>query len=165
MLSHPSADVTDRFRRRLDAAFAARGLRLDDHVRLLPRLAHADYLALNHAADVFLDSLEFSAGRSGFEALAMGLVPVTTRGRFARGRYLAAALTALGHDALIADDENEYVALALALAHDPARRATLSRDLRARAGRPFDGHAVLAAFQRFLEVATPSKVLAAASPA
>lgn len=147
-LSHPIEDVTERFRRRIEAAFARHGV--SDRVRMLPRLPHPSYLALNRAADLFLDTLEFSAGRSGFEAIAMGLVPITTPGRFARGRYLSAALCALGLDELVAIDEEDYVTRAVELARDPVRRAALGETLRSRAPRLFDGRDVLQAFERFL---------------
>lgn len=156
MLAHPMPDVTERFVRRLDAAFAAAGRSRADHVRVLPRLSHDAYLALQRAADLFLDSFDFSAGRSGFEAIAMGLVPVSCPGRFARGRYLAGALVGLGMDELVAEDEDEYVEIVVALCRDAARRDALSKTLLSRAPRLFDGRPVLDAFARFLEeVARP----------
>ncbi|MCB9602993.1 MAG: tetratricopeptide repeat protein [Sandaracinus sp.] len=149
-LSHPTSEVTGRFRARLDRAFAERGLVAGSHTRILPRLAHADYLALNRASDLFLDSFEFSAGRSGFEAIAMGLVPVTCPGRFARGRYLAAALKGVELPELVAADEDAYVATVVALARDSERRARLSARLRDRAPALFAGQATLEGFRRFL---------------
>lgn len=147
-LSHPVEEVTNRFRDRMQSAFARHGVA--ERLKILPRLPHATYLALNRAADLFLDTLEFSAGRSGLEAIAMGLVPITSPGAFARGRYLSAALCAIGLDELVARDTEEYVERAVQLARDPARRAALSETLRRRAPQIFSGREALHAFERFL---------------
>lgn len=137
-LSHPSAGVTAAFRARLTRAFAARGLSFDARCRILPRLDERSYLALNRAADVFLDTPDWSGGNTCLEALACGLPVVTLPGAFLRGRHSAAMLAALGLDGpgplrLVAQDADDYVQLAAKLAQDPAFRAAVRAHIDAHA--------------------------------
>ncbi|WP_119829048.1 tetratricopeptide repeat protein [Azospirillum cavernae] len=134
-LESSAPGVVDVVRRRLDHAFAARGLRADDHVRWAPMQDHRGYLALNAACDVFLDSVGWSGGRTTLEAVACGLVPVTTPTAFMRGRHTAGILNALGLPDLIAADKAALVELAARLAVDVGWRDGLrARMLAARAG-------------------------------
>jgi predicted O-linked N-acetylglucosamine transferase (SPINDLY family) len=122
-LGHPRAAVTTAFSRRLGAEFARQGVALDGRAVFLPRLSHADYLAVNLAADVFLDRPEWSGGNTTLEAIACGLPVVTLPGTFMRGRHSAAILEQLDLSELIATSEDDYVAIATALGLDPLRRS------------------------------------------
>jgi predicted O-linked N-acetylglucosamine transferase (SPINDLY family) len=82
--------------------------------------------------DVALDPVPYNGTTTTFEALAMGVPVVARRGDRHVARVSAAILTNLGLTQLIADDEDQYVRIAAALAQDPARRASLRTDLRAR---------------------------------
>lgn len=130
-LQHRTDAVTNLFRRRLERALEARGVAADRLV-FLPQQKWSDYLALNAAADVFLDGLSWSGGMTTLEALAMGLVPVTCPGGVMRARHTAAILDELGLPELIAEDSDEYVDIAVALATDPALRHNLVRAIEAR---------------------------------
>lgn len=121
-------DVVDAFMRRLDRAFGAVGRRAADHVVWSPPVDRAGYLALNMACDVFLDSIGWSGGRTALEAVACGLLPLTTPGPFMRGRHTAGILRQLGLSEAIAPDKAAYVELAVRAATDRPWR----EDLRAR---------------------------------
>ncbi|HEY0833168.1 MAG TPA: O-linked N-acetylglucosamine transferase, partial [Azospirillum sp.] len=122
------AEVVDGFMRRLDRAFGALGLRAEDHVVWSPLVDRAGYLALNMACDVFLDSIGWSGGRTTLEAVACGLLPVTTPGAFMRARHTAGILRRLEIPETVEVDKAGYV--------DAAVRAAVDRpwreDLRAR---------------------------------
>lgn len=122
-LGHPRAAVTAAFSKRLGAEFARHGVALAARAVFLPRLSHADYLAVNLAADVFLDTPEWSGGNTTLEAIACGLPVVTLPGTFMRGRHSAAILQQLGLSELVATSEDDYVAIATALGLDPLRRS------------------------------------------
>ena len=104
-----------------------------------PRIAFAtrrpepDYLALYRHADVFLDTWPYNAHTTASDALWMGCPVVTWLGETFAGRVGASLVDAAGVPELAAADADGYVALAIALAADPARRARLrDRLMRAR---------------------------------
>jgi predicted O-linked N-acetylglucosamine transferase (SPINDLY family) len=97
---------------------AARGV---DGARLVfaPRAAHADHLARQPLADLFLDTLPYGAHTTASDALRMGVPVLTCRGDSFAGRVGASLLTALGLPELIAPDLPAYAARATELARQP----------------------------------------------
>lgn len=116
------AQVNRLFRARLERAFAAGGLDPARHLVFLPWLAWTDFLDLNAACDVFLDSVGWSGGNTSFEALSRGVPLVTWPGRFMRGRHALAMLRVLGAGECVARDADHYVEIAVRLGADPAFR-------------------------------------------
>lgn len=115
---HAAPEVTALTQRRLQAAFAARGLDAARHVVFVPSLDAAHYAGLNTASDIYLDSLEWSGGNTTLEAAAAGLPIVTLPGRLMRGRHSAAILARMGISETVARDKDDYVALAVRLGQD-----------------------------------------------
>jgi CRISPR-associated protein Csy1 len=120
---------------------------------VLPVMDHDDYLRVNAACDLMLDSLHWSGGNTSLDALACGLPMVTLPGAFMRGRQSASLLTLAGVPELIARDADDYVRIATRLGHDPAWRAELSARLRAGQEAVFDRTEPVAALQDFFESA------------
>ncbi len=148
-----SRGVKDTIIARLHAAFAARGLVLADHLRILPQLSPADFLELNRLSDVFLDAPGWSGGRTTTEALSCGLVPVTLPGPLMRQRHTAALLRLVGVDETIARDRDDYVALALRLARDRAWRAALQARIAQGLGALWEREDAVRALEGVLEAA------------
>ena len=96
-----------------------------------PRVALADHLARHRLADLFLDTLPCNAHTTASDALWAGLPLVTCLGSSFAGRVAASLLNAVGLPELITRTLDEYEALALALAADPARLAGLKTKLAA----------------------------------
>ena len=84
-----------------------------------------EYLGLYRHADVFLDTWPYNAHTTGSDALWCGCPLVTWRGETFAGRVAASLLNAVGLPELVASDIEGYVALAIALAEDAARRRRL----------------------------------------
>ncbi|ACB73751.1 tetratricopeptide repeat protein [Opitutus terrae] len=102
-----------------------------DRVELLERTPDtAAHLALYHRVDVALDTFPYHGTTTTCEALWMGVPVVTLAGDRHSSRVGVSLLSAVGHSEWIAHSADDYVAIALALAADPARRAQLRRDLR-----------------------------------
>jgi protein O-GlcNAc transferase len=143
--------VTATFVRRLARAFAAEGLDVARHVVMLGRLVTADFVGVARVSDVFLDSIGWSGCNSALECLDAALPIVTWPGPFMRARHCAAILRMLGVTDTIAASADDYVAIAVRLARDPAWRA----DLRARMGknrtRLFADPAPVRALEDFIE--------------
>jgi predicted O-linked N-acetylglucosamine transferase (SPINDLY family) len=119
-LGNESAAATVRFKQRLARAFSAVGLDAEAYCLFSKRLNFKDFMSLNMAADVLLDSLEWSGGKTTLEALSCGLPVVTLPGRFMRGRHAYAMLKMMGLSDTIADDKAAYCAIAARLARDTA---------------------------------------------
>lgn len=87
------------------------------------------HLARHALADLFLDTLPFNAHSTGCDALWAGLPVLTCRGTSFCGRVGASLLHAVGLPELVADNLDDYRALALGLAADPQRLRALRRTL------------------------------------
>jgi len=142
--------INTAFHRRLSAAFSRRNLSVDARVIFLPYMTHGEYLQVNASCDVMLDTLHWSGGNTSLDAIASGLPIVTQPGRFMRGRQSAAMLRMAGLDDLVVEDCDAYVALATALANDPARRGELSRRLGEGRGVLFSREEPIRALEDFL---------------
>ena len=145
-----SQALTDMFRARLGAAFAAAGLDADRYVTILPPLSQRDYLVGVAQADIVLDTPGWSGGKSTLDCLATNPAIVTLPGRFMRGRHTAAILRHIGCEATIAGSEDEYVSIAVRLARDPVWRADIRRTVAAGKHRAFDSLAYVSALETFL---------------
>jgi len=120
-----------KVRRRTEADFAAAGIG-PDRLELRGRSTHAETLAEYAGVDVALDPFPYGGGATSLDALWMGAPVVTLAQDRVASRQTLGFLTELGLEDLAATSEDQYVAIAKALAADPARRAELRRSLRPR---------------------------------
>ena len=109
-------------RERLNRAFAAVGLKSDEYCVFLTIPERLDYLMINLLSDVFLDTFTWSGGNTTLEAIACNLPVVTCPGEFMRGRHSDSFLKMLGVTDTIAQNEAEYIEIAVKLGLDPAWR-------------------------------------------
>ncbi len=151
--------VTRVFRARLERAFDRHGLDGAKLVTILPRLDPPRYFALNGRSDVFLDTIDWSAGQSAREALACGLPVVTLPGEFARGRFTQAFLRQIGLPETIAASLDEYVDIAAALGRDPSRRQGLRARIERNRHRLYADRSVISGLEEIL-----AENVAAAAP-
>lgn len=123
-------------RRNLTAAAVAAGV---DPARLVfvPILPHREHLARHRHADIFLDTSPCNAHTTASDALWAGLPVLTCAGDTFAGRVAGSIVRAAGLRELVAASPDDYEALALALARDPARLAAVRERLVAnRTGSP-----------------------------
>ncbi len=123
--------VTGFFLARLRAAFAGQGLDASRHIRMLPPMTQERFLGTVQLADIVLDSLEWSGGKSTLDMLAQAPVIVTRPGKMMRSRHTAAILTAIDVTDTIAGTDEDYCDIAVALARSPEARADLRRRITA----------------------------------
>jgi protein O-GlcNAc transferase len=90
-----------------------------------------EHLARHSHADLFIDTFSFNAHTTASDALWTGLPIVTRAGEQFAARVAASILTAAGLPDLVTETDEEYEALILALARDPARLATIRQRLAA----------------------------------
>jgi predicted O-linked N-acetylglucosamine transferase (SPINDLY family) len=93
------------------------------------RMGIGEHLARHRAADLFLDTLPVNAHTTASDALWAGLPVLTCRGTCFAGRVAASLLHAAGLPELVTGSLEEYEALAVDLATDPARLAAMRAQL------------------------------------
>jgi predicted O-linked N-acetylglucosamine transferase (SPINDLY family) len=148
---HKNMAITDLFRQRLDRAFAAFGLRADEHCVFLPPLVHDDFLAAMGQCDIFLDSIGWSGCNSTLESLTYDLPIVTIAGPLMRGRHSMAILQMMDVTQTIAETVDDYVSIAVRLAKDAPWRAAVKADIAARKHRIYRDGACISGLERFLD--------------
>ena len=77
-----------------------------------------EYLARYRACDLFLDTFPYNAGTTASDALWTGLPVLTRTGESFASRMAASLLSAIGLPELITKTQDEYEALAIALANN-----------------------------------------------
>ena len=94
-----------------------------------PRVSLPEHLARHRAADLFLDTLPYNAHTTASDALWTGLPVLTCTGQAFASRVAASLLSAMDMPELITGTQQDYEALAIALAQDPQQLDSLKRKL------------------------------------
>jgi protein O-GlcNAc transferase len=142
--------ITSMFRERLRLAFAAFGLDADRYCVMLPPMPQQLYLAAAGLADVILDTIGWSGGKSTLDCLAINPAIVTFPGRFMRGRHTAAILRRIGCEDTIAASLDDYVAIAVRLGLDAGWRTRVRRAVTQGKHRAFRDTAYIRALETFV---------------
>ena len=116
-------------RRRYQMQFADRGI-APDRIEMQGWLGHEDLLGQYNRVDLGLDPFPYSGGATTCEALWMGVPVITCPGETFAGRHSLTHLSGVGLTTTVAQDHEQYVAIAAALAGDLAGLATLRANLR-----------------------------------
>ncbi|WP_315792062.1 tetratricopeptide repeat protein [Fischerella sp. JS2] len=148
-LSHQSVYITDKFRRRLQNAFANFGLNSEEYCVILPRLKWVEYLNLNCISDIFLDTFSWSGGNTALEAIACKLPIVTCPGEFMRGRHSYGILQMLGVTDTIAKNEDEYIEIAVKLGIETEWRMSIVEQMVARHSYLYNDKTCVEALENF----------------
>lgn len=140
----PGLELRERLTNRLAQAGCA-----PERVTLLGRVPHDQYWASYQTADIALDTYPYNGVTTTCESLWMGIPVVTLAGRFGASRCAASLLTTAGLPELVASTGEDYVRIAVDLAHDTARLRTLRQSMRERMHRSplMDAAGFTAAFE------------------
>jgi len=98
------------------------------------RMMPQDHLARHRLADLFLDTLPCNAHTTASDALWAGLPVLTCLGGTFAGRVAASLVNAAGLPEMIATNLDEYQAIGLKLAREPAQLAAIKAKLVANRG-------------------------------
>ncbi len=134
---------------RLSRAFAAAGLKSEDYCVFLTIPERLDYLMINLLSDVYLDTFTWSGGNTTLEAIACNLPVVTCPGEFMRGRHSYSFLKMLGVTDTIAQNEEEYIEIAVKLGLDAAWRRNIAERISESHNRLFDDKVCVAGLEAF----------------
>ncbi len=149
-IEFPAGDyVTELFRRRLDRAFTAFGLRADDFVIVLPRLSEDQFGAAIARCDLGLDSIGWTGNNSTLEALVHDLPIVTKTGTLMRGRHTTAILQMMGVTDTITETVDDYVSTAVRLARDVSWRIALRKRIAESKSRLYRDNSFIFALEEF----------------
>jgi predicted O-linked N-acetylglucosamine transferase (SPINDLY family) len=146
-----SQRITELFRRRLDRAFAAFGLRAEQHCVILPRLDGQAFVAATGLCDIFLDSIGWSGCNSTLESLCHDLPIVTMAGPLMRGRHGMAILNRMGVTDTIVETIEDYIASAVRLARDVPWRSAVKAKIAAGKHRIYYDSACISELEQFLD--------------
>jgi protein O-GlcNAc transferase len=147
-LARPAAAVTERFRARLLAACRESGV-AGERVVVHDRVGQEAFLALNAAADVYLDGIGWSGCNTTFEAIAMGLPVVTLPGDLMRKRHSFAMLTMMDCTETVAASEDDYVEIAVRLGRESDWRDHVRAHMRERSDRIYGDETPIRALEAF----------------
>ena len=140
-----------KFRGRLELAFAAEGLRAEEHCVILDRLSAEQFSSVLGLSDVYLDSIGWSGGNTTLESLEHGLPMVTIAGEFMRGRHTLAIAQQMGLDEAVVRSIDDYIALAVRLGNNPEERAAMHAKITDRKARVYRDVSAIRALEDFLE--------------
>lgn len=129
MLEAPMLGM-DLLRGQVLAQFAAHGVG-EDRLILLGRKREQQYV-LYHEVDIALDSFPCNGGTTSFDTLWMGVPLVTLAGQTFVSRMGVSLLSNLGLTELIAQTEDQYIAIAMALATNLEKLNALRLSIRPR---------------------------------
>ena len=154
-IANESQTVNRQFQKRLSRAFEPFQLDCETYCVFQPRLGRGDYLSLNLAADVMLDTPGWSGGKTTLEAIGCSLPVVTLPGEFMRGRHSYAMLKILTIDELIAENEYRYIQVAIRLAQDQAFYRRIKKRVNSNRNRLFNDHKAVRALEEFFKQQVP----------
>lgn len=121
----------DSFGQSVRQAFATRGID-PERLELRGPSFHVDVLKEYADIDIALDPFPFTGGLTSCEALWMGLPVVTWPQNQVVSRQTFAFLSAIGLPELAAQDADDYVRIAVALAENKGYLAVLRKEMRMR---------------------------------
>jgi predicted O-linked N-acetylglucosamine transferase (SPINDLY family) len=138
-------------RERLKRAFAAVNLNSEDYCFFRSILTRQDYIAINFMSDIFLDTFTWSGGNTSLEAIACNLPIVTCPGEFMRGLHAYSFLKMLGVTDTIAQNEAEYIEIAVKLGLDAEWRRDVTERMSQRQDNLFDDRVCVTALEAFYQ--------------
>ncbi len=121
--------ISPAIREEVQRRLAQRGI-APERVMLEKSVPRREYLAAHAHIDIILDTFPFPGGTTTCEALWMGVPTVTLAGKSMLARQGASLLACAGLADWIAEDEEDYVAKAVAATIDLERLARLRAGLR-----------------------------------
>ena len=121
--------LKNRFLTRLKRSFEGHQLDAEKYCLILPFQSTVDFWNIHLLADIFLDPIGWTGGRTTLEAISLDLPIVTCKGQFMRQRQSCAVLTMIGVTETIAQDRSQYIQIAIRLAMDAHWRKSITQKI------------------------------------
>ena len=146
-----SGGIAERLLERMRPHFKQRGLEIENHLRILPRLDYGDFMGLFAISHHTIDTIDWNGGNSSLQSFSLDCPVVTLPTAFMRGRHTVAMLEVLELPELIAGNADDYVAISCKLLEDPAFYQAMKQGIQERKQRLFLDKSVAEAFQTAVE--------------
>ena len=143
--------IAERLFERLRPHFEHRGLEIEHHLRILPRLDYGDFMGLFAISHHTIDTIDWNGGNSSMQSFSLDCPVVTLPTTFMRGRHTVSMLEVLELPELIASDVDDYVAISSRLLDDEAFYQAMCTAIAERKQRLFHDQSVAEAFQVAVE--------------
>jgi len=146
---------TDSFKNRLIKLFNAHQINFKDHVDILPRRPHDQFMALMNETDIELDSIGWTGGNTSLQALFLGKPVLTLQGKYMRGRHTSAMLTRMQLTKLNAAlTKNDLYTAAEYLSKNPEALNQMSAEILEKNHVLFEDQQVIAAIDHLIKTQT-----------
>jgi len=124
---------------------------LANRIIFVPRQLPENFLALQNAADVILDTPHFSGGITSYEALSLGKPVITLDSKYMRGRVSAGMYRSMEMDDCTANSFQEYIDLAVTLGSSKDLRQAIESKIKERNDYLFEVTRFVDDFVQYLE--------------
>ena len=142
-----SGGIAERLFERLRPHFDQRGLVIEEHLRILPRLDYGDFMGLFAISHHTIDTIDWNGGNSSMQSFSLDCPVVTLPTAFMRGRHTVSMLEVLELPELIASNVDDYIAISSRLLEDEGFYRTMRSAIAERKQRLFHDRSVAEAFQ------------------
>ncbi len=122
-------------------------------IHFLPAMARREFVSLFSMADAVLDSIYMSGGNTSLECFSCGIPVVTWPSPLLPGRLTYGFYRLMGMDACVAENLNDYVSIALKLAHDKIWRQNVGKQIQSNSHVLFEDLEAVREVERFFESA------------
>ena len=120
-----------------------------DRIIVISRQSPEDFISLQSAADIILDTPYFSGGNTSLESFALGKPIVTLESSLMRGRVTAGMYRAMGIDDCIAYNIEQYIQIAIKLANNQHFRDEIKGKILKNKHILFENIEVIKEFEKF----------------
>jgi len=151
--THKVRNMSEKLRRRLEVVFTRSRLDFNEFVTFIPWQSPPKFYGWLKRADVFLDTIGFSGFNTAMQGVECAAPIVTKEGRFMRGRLASGILKRMGLPELVAQSDEEYIALAVRLAEDADYRGHIRNQIEKSRSSLFEDIAPIRALEDFLSEA------------
>ena len=103
--------ASEILKKRLELLINDAGLNFNKHIIFIPQQSRIGFSTLMKNSDILLDTIGFSGMNTAMQAIGCGLPIITREGNFQRTRHASAILKTIDAKELIANSEEEYIAL------------------------------------------------------
>jgi len=143
--------LTTLFEERLNSYFLESGLDMKDYCIFMPWQPKSAFYGLMNRANICLDTIGFSGFNTAFQAIECSLPIITREGKFMRGRLASGILKRIDLQELIAQDEDDYVNLAVKITSDQKYNQHMRNKINANRNILYGDLKPIRALEKFLE--------------
>ena len=147
----PNKLISQRLIERISLKYKELNLNINDHIKLVPRLDHADYMGFLSISHHTLDTINHNGGNSSLQAFSVDCPVVTYPTKFMRGRHTYAMLKEMKINELIASTKEEYIDISLKLLNDQNFYRNVKEKIAKNKHKLFKNKNVSTFFKNFLE--------------